>query len=221
MSAMRLSAYPWCMSVDIWLGAATTLAGVGLGGVVSFALNHQQMRDACNQRAEEDERLKKRRSEDRRFDAYTNFSTSLRCYRDSIRGLEDPSAGQVSIKNIDACAYSVNTASAPVFFIVESQETYQACRAATRAVLDAQTALHNGDRSKGIWAEINIEVSALVREFQGAARNELGVGGIDPSVMLGRKIPAHRRAKRLVLLHIPAVARPAIIRSVIALAENT
>src|ERR1700678_19078 len=133
------------MSADIWLGAATTLAGAGLGGAISLALNRQQMRDARKQRAEDDERLKNRRNEDRRFDAYTNFSTCLRSYRDSIRGLEDPSAGKVSIDNIDACARSANTASALVFFIVESQATYQACRDVIRGILNAQTALHNGN----------------------------------------------------------------------------
>jgi hypothetical protein len=181
------------MSADIWLGAATTLAGAGLGGAISLALNRQQMRDARKQRAEDDERLKNRLSLDRRFDAYTNFSTCLRSYRDSIRGLEDPSAGQVSIDNIDTCARSANTASALVFFTVERQATYQACRAVVRSILNAQTALHNGDRSQEIWAEFNIEISALVREFQVAARDELGVGSMDPSVFFGRKIPVHRR----------------------------
>jgi hypothetical protein len=184
------------MSADIWLGAATTLAGAGLGGAISLALNRQQMRDARNQRAEEDERLKHRRSEDRRFDAYTDLSTCLRSYRDSIRGLEDPSAGQVSIDNIDACARSANTASALVFFTVESQATYQACRTVIRAILNAPTALHNGDRSQDVWAERNNEISALVREFQAAARDELGVGGIDRSVMSGRKIPMAQRRRQ-------------------------
>lgn len=136
------------MSADIWLGAVTTLAGAGLGGVISLAVNRQQMRDAREQRTEDDERLKNRRSEDRRFDAYTNFSTCLRSYRDSIRVLEDPSAGQVSIDEIDAFARSVNTASTLVFFIVESPATYQASRAIIGAVLKTQTALHNMDRSK-------------------------------------------------------------------------
>jgi hypothetical protein len=184
------------MSADIWLGAATTLAGAGLGGAISLALNRQQMRDAREQRAEEDERLKHRRSEDRRFDAYTNFSTYLRSYRDSIRGLEDPSADQVSVEHIDACARSVNTASALVFFSVESQMTYEACRAVIRAILDAQTALHNGDRSQVLWAERNIEISAFVREFQIAARDELGVGGIDRSVFFGRKILTAQRRRQ-------------------------
>jgi hypothetical protein len=146
------------------------------------------MKDAREQRVEDDERLKNRRSEDRRFDAYTNFSTCLRSYRDSIRGLEGPSAGQVSIDEIDAFARSVNTASALVFFIVESQATYQACRANIRAVLKAQTALHNMDQSQALWTELNAEISALVRDFQVAARDELGVGGIDRSVILARKV---------------------------------
>jgi hypothetical protein len=113
------------MSADIWLGAVTTVAGAGLGGVISLALNRQQMRDAREQHTEDYALLKNRRSEDRRFDAYTNFSTCLRSYRDSIRVLEDPSAGQVSIDEVDAFARSVNTASALAFFIVESQATYK------------------------------------------------------------------------------------------------
>jgi hypothetical protein len=187
-------AYPHCMSADIWLGAVTTLAGAGLGGVISLALNRQQMRDAREQRTEDDERLKNRRSEDRRFDAYTNFSTCLRSYRDSIRVLEDPSAGQVSVDEIDAFARSVNTASALAFFIVESQATYQACRAIIGAVLKVQTALHSMDRSQALWTELNAEIAALVREFQVAARDELGVGGIDRSVFLTRSVPATKVA---------------------------
>ena len=38
------------MSVDLWIGAATTLAGAGLGGLISFTLSRQQMNEARRQR---------------------------------------------------------------------------------------------------------------------------------------------------------------------------
>jgi hypothetical protein len=177
------------VSVDIWLGAVTTLAGAGLGGAISFALNRQQMRDARVQRAEDDLRLKQRRSEDRRFDAYTNLSMCLRTYRDAIRVLEDQSANEISISDIETLARSVNTASALVFLIAESQMTYEACRDIVATILDAQNALHNMDRSRALWTELNTKVAQLVREFQVAARDELGVGGIDRSVFLTRHVP--------------------------------
>jgi hypothetical protein len=48
------------------------------------------------------------------------------------------------------------------------------------------------DRSQALWTGLNAEIAALVREFQVAARDELGVGGIDRSVFLTRSVPATR-----------------------------
>jgi hypothetical protein len=180
----------YLVSADIWLGAATTLIGAGLGGAISLALNRQQMNDARVQRAEDDQRLRRRDSDARRFDAYSQFSLALRSYRDSIRPLENQSATQVSIDDMVALAKSVNDTSAIVFFIAETDMTYEACRATVKAVLKAQDALHNGDRSPALWAELNTEIAQLVREFQIAARDELGVTGIDRSKILTRGVPA-------------------------------
>jgi hypothetical protein len=180
------------VSADIWLGATTTLIGAGLGGAISLALSRQQIRDARMQRAEDDLRLKRRRSEDRRFDAYTQFSLALRSYRDIIRALEDQSMAEVSVGDIDALAKSVNGTSGIVFLIVESEMTYQACRAIVEAVLKAQTALNNRDRSRALWAELNTEIAQHVRELQVAARDELGIGGIDRSTILTRNVSAKR-----------------------------
>jgi hypothetical protein len=174
------------VSADIWLGAATTLIGAGLGGAISLALNRQQLRDARAQRAEDDERLKRRNSEGRRFEAYSQFSLALRSYRDSIRPLESQSASQVSLDNMTALAKSVNDTSAIVFFIAETDMTYEACRATAKAVLRAQNALHSGDRSPSLWAGLNAEIAQLVRNFQVAARDELGVTGINRSKILTR-----------------------------------
>jgi hypothetical protein len=185
-------AYLYPVSADIWLGAATTLIGAGLGGAISLALNRQQMSGARVQRAEDDQRLRRQRSETRRFDAYSQFSLALRSYRDAIRPLERQSTTQVSLDNMAALAKSVNDTSAIVFFIAESDMTYEACRATVQAVHNAQNTLHKGDRSQALWAELNSEIAQLVREFQVAARNELGVAGIDRSKILNRKIGAQR-----------------------------
>jgi hypothetical protein len=178
------------VNADIWLGAVTTLIGAGLGGAISLALNRQQMSDARVQRAEDDQRLRRRESEARRFDAYSQFSLALRSYRDSIRPLETQSAARVSIEDMVALAKSVNDTSAIVFFIAETDMTYEACRATVKALIKAQDALHNGDQSPALWAGLNTEIAQLVREFQVAARDELGVAGIDRSKILTRNAQA-------------------------------
>jgi hypothetical protein len=174
------------VNTDIWLGALTTLIGAGLGGVISLALNRQQMSDARRQRSEDEVRLRERRSEDRRFDAYSQFSLALRSYRDNIRTLEDQHGTDVPVDDINMLAKSVNSASALVFFVVESEDTYKACRSIVSSVHETQRVLHSGDRSLDLWIDLNNKTAELVREFQVAARDELRVGGIGHSTILTR-----------------------------------
>lgn len=85
------------MNSDLWVGAATTLAGAALAGLISLGVNRQQMRDARAQRAEDDQRAKDRRSDDRRFTAYVEFAARARSYRDAIRGLTVAAASPASV----------------------------------------------------------------------------------------------------------------------------
>jgi hypothetical protein len=71
------------VNASLWVGALVSLAGVAFGGAISFALSRQQLRDARAQRIEDDLRASRRRNEDRRFAAYSDFLTRARTYRDA------------------------------------------------------------------------------------------------------------------------------------------
>jgi len=95
---------------DLWFGAVTTLAGAGLGGAISLALNRQQLKGARAQRA--------------------IVSTMSRA-----QGfLKDPGS-------------------------------------------------RTGDDP---WRGLNDEMAGLLRRFQLATREELGIGGVDPRRILDR-----------------------------------
>jgi len=174
----------------LWFGAVTTLAGAALAGAISLALHRQQMKDAREQRAEEDQRNRRRRSEDRRFEAYADFATRARAYRDAIRTLVAEPASPALIENLDELARSANTASALVFLIVESKATYDACRGIITVIGRTQARVHDSDsgQQRSQWFELNNELARLVREFQVAVRDELAVDGISPAVILDRSL---------------------------------
>jgi hypothetical protein len=178
----------------LWIGAATTLAGAALAGTIGLALNRQQMTEARKQRAEEDQRNRGRRSEERRFDAYANFATQARAYRDAIRALVDAPPSPALVERLDDLAQSANTASALVFLILESSATYDATRAAVMIIGRIQTALHSADtaNSRLSWTDLNDKLAQLMREFQVAVRDELAVGGVDRSVFLDRTLETKR-----------------------------
>lgn len=159
-----------------------------MAGLISLALNRQQMRDARAQRAEDDQRAKLRRSEDRRFAAYADFLTRARSYRDVIRDLTAARASATLKEAIDAVAQSTGPMSAVVFLVAESEGTHMACRAILATIGKAQTALYakDADWSSDLWIGLTNELAQLLREFQVAVRDELEVGGIDSSVILNR-----------------------------------
>lgn len=111
------------MPSDVWIGAVTTLAGAGLGGAISFLLNRQQMGEARRQRQEEDARERRRRSADRRFQAYADFLTRARSFRNGAEAYYLQSRRQPSLKEIDSLLQSANDASALVFLVVEDKAT--------------------------------------------------------------------------------------------------
>jgi hypothetical protein len=174
----------------LWFGAATTLAGAALAGAISLALNRQQIKDAREQRAEEDRRNRRRRREDRRFEAYADFATQARAYRDAIRPLVAAPVSQELIEKLDELARLVNTASAFVFLIVESIPTYDTCRSIVMLIGNIQAGLHSAGpgQQRSQWAEANNNLANLLREFQVAVRDELEVIGIDRSVILDRTL---------------------------------
>jgi hypothetical protein len=169
------------MSSDLWVGAVTTLAGAVLGGAISLALNRQQMKDARAQRAEEFVRDKERRSADRRFEAYADFLTKGRAFRNAIRRYGSNSDPDFEPATVDSIARAVHAASALVFLVVESTKSYDVCRAIVATTSRIQG--HLDDFGPGStddpWLEFNHEMARLLREFQVSAREELDIGGVD------------------------------------------
>jgi hypothetical protein len=164
---------------DIWVGAITTLVGAALGGAISFALSRQQLNDARLQRKEEAAREQRRRSEDRRFQAYSEFLTRARSYRNALQAYYLHPGNRLSVGEIDTLLHAAVDASTLAFLVVESESAYEACRAVAEALWRAQAVIH-GTASSIIgdpWPELNNELGRATREFQNVARDELGVGG--------------------------------------------
>ena len=167
------------VSSDVWVGAITTLVGTALGGAISFVLSRQQLNDARLQRREAEETERRRRSADRRFHAYAEFLTRVRSYRNGVEAYYLHPDSRPSINDLDALVQGANDASALVFLVVESEATYQGCRAILNFLLSVRTIIH-GIEPNGVdapWLELNMEFGRTTRYFQNAARDELGVPG--------------------------------------------
>ena len=177
-AVVRLS-YPSGVGNDVWVGAVTTLVGAALGGAISFVLSRQQLKDARLQRKEEATREQRRRSEDRRFQAYSDFLTRARSYRNAVQAYYLHADNRPSLDQIDALLHAANDASALVFLLVESKGTYEGCIAVLQALWRAQTIIHHIEPSSADdpWTEINNELGRSTREFQNSAKSELGVSG--------------------------------------------
>jgi hypothetical protein len=120
--------------------------------------------------------------------------TKARSFRNAIRGYGEQPDPAFGPKEIDAIARSAHTASALVFLVVESTATYDVCAAVVSAMKGVQGFLPDfGSRPEvpedDPWPELNDRMARLLREFQVAAREELGIGGVDPSWILDRNRP--------------------------------
>jgi hypothetical protein len=171
--------YPPDVSSDVWVGAVTTLIGAALGGTISFVLSRQQLNDARLQRNEAAEREQHRRSEDRRFQAYSDFLNRVRSCRNALQAYYLHADNRPFLDEIDVILRAANDAPAMVFLLVETDETYEACRAVLRALWKTQKIIHGIEPSRldDPWSEINNELESATREFQIAVRKELGVTG--------------------------------------------
>jgi hypothetical protein len=167
------------VSSDVWVGAATTLAGAVLGGAISFLLGWQQAREARRQRQEDDAREHRRRSVDRRFQAYADFLTRTRSFRNAVEIYYLQPGQRPSFAEIDSLLQSANDASALVFLVVGSDATYEGCRNVLRALQKARAMVHESDPagSGDPWKELNSLLGRATREFQNSARIELEVSG--------------------------------------------
>jgi hypothetical protein len=171
--------YSHDVSSDVWVGATTTLIGAVVGGAISFLLGWQQVREARRQRREDDVRERYRHSADRRFQAYSDFLTRARSFRNAVETHYSQPGHQPSVSELDSLLQAANDASTLVFLVVESEATYEACRRALRALGNARALIH--DSKPGAhgqtWASLNELLGRATREFQNAARAELGVAG--------------------------------------------
>ena len=167
------------VSSDVWVGAATTLAGAILGGAISFLLSSQQVREARRQRQEDDAREHRRTSRDRRFAAYADFLTRARSFRNAAEAHYLESGHGPSLAEVDSLLQSANDASALVFLVVESDQTYEGCRDLLRALKRARKMIHGIEpvTDPNPWPELNLLLGRTTREFQNSVRNELGVSG--------------------------------------------
>jgi hypothetical protein len=167
------------VTLDLWLGAVTTLIGAALGGSISFVVSRQQIKSAWVQREADAAQERNRRSEDRRFTAYSEFLTRARSFRNALHDYYQNSDHKPSIKELHAFLQAALDSSALVFLLVESEETYQGCLALVRSLGTSKDIL-NGIRSTGKenpWAELNPLLGESTRNFQNAVRIELKVTG--------------------------------------------
>jgi hypothetical protein len=164
---------------DVWVGAAATLAGALLGGVISFVLSRQQINAARDQRNEEAARAQQERSEDRRYQVYSDFLTRARSCRKTLQAYYLHADNRPSIAEIDVTFHAVSDSPALVFLVVETEGAYNGCRAVLRAFWKAQRIIHGLDSASADdpWSEINNNLEGAMREFQNAARDEPGVTG--------------------------------------------
>jgi hypothetical protein len=163
-----------------------------LGGTFSFVLSRQQEREARRQREEDDAREHRRRSTDRRFAAYADFLTRARSFRNAVEAYYSQPGYGPSLAEVDSLLQAANDASALVFLVMESEQTYEGCRVVLRALSSARGVIHATAPGAGAdpWPDLNLLLGRTTREFQNSARDELGVSG-PITAWQGRK-PAER-----------------------------
>jgi hypothetical protein len=171
--------YSHLVSSDVWVGAATTLMGAVLGGAISFFLSSQQVKEARRQRQEDDVREVRRRSTDRRFQAYADFLTRTRSFRNAVEAYYLQPVHRPALAEMDSLLQSANDASALVFLVVESDATYEGCRNALQALAKTRAIIHRTEPtvSEEPWVDLNALLGRATREFQNSARMELEVSG--------------------------------------------
>jgi hypothetical protein len=174
------------MSVDLWVGSATTLAGAFLGGVISFVLSRQQIREARRKHLEEWRLQSKQNSKDRRFACYSDFTTQARSYRNAVRSFSQSISDNIDVAHMDKLAADADSASSLVFLVVESSVTYDACRSILRTIGFCQSFIHqDAGANPASIADLEDKLAVCLREFQAASREELGIMGVGRALIVG------------------------------------
>jgi hypothetical protein len=151
-----------------------------LGGLVSFAVSHQQIREARSQRSDEANQVRKRRSEDRRFKAYADFIVSHRAVQNALHFYYSQAASKPGLNDIDELLQAGYNSSAMVFLVAETERTSNACVGVLRILHQTQDLIHQNPSNladSSTWAELNVTLGRAMPEFENASRAELGVSG--------------------------------------------
>ena len=137
------------------------------------------MKEARRQRQEDDAREHHRRSMDWRFAAYSDFLTRARSFRNAAEAHYLQPGHGPSLVEVESLLQSANDASALVFLVLESEQTYQGCRNVLRALWQAREIIRETepDAAGDPWADLNMLLGRTTREFQNSVRAELGVTG--------------------------------------------
>jgi hypothetical protein len=116
---------------------------------------------------------------DRRFAAYADFLTRARSFRNAVESYYLQPGHGPSLAEVDALVQSANDASALVFLVMESEQTYEGCREVLRALKRARGVIHETEPGAAAdpWPHLNLLLGRTTREFQNSVRNELGVSG--------------------------------------------
>jgi hypothetical protein len=178
-----------------WIAAGTGVLGV-VGTVivaVSGFRNTRKVTDQTIQAAAQDsiralDAARADRLWEKQATAYASFITHARSYRNALRSLEGRSESTLPVNDIDELAVTANNAASIVFVVLTSNATYDACRTVVRTIDNTQRLLHDVDAqlSNNQRSKLNDDMAQCLRVFQVAARTELGVGGIEPTVILSR-----------------------------------
>jgi hypothetical protein len=94
---------------------------------------------------------------DRRFAAYSEFLTRTRSLRNAAEAHYLQLGHGPSLAEMESLQQSANDASALVFLVLESEQTYQACRHVLRALGQARWIIHETepDAAGDPWADLN------------------------------------------------------------------
>jgi hypothetical protein len=165
------------VNADLWFGAVTTLAGAALGGAISYLLSRQQIKEARAQRLETERWDQARRSTERRIEAYKDFLTHARQFRNAVRPPHHPgSSFRIPVRDIDDLARAADAAGMVVFLVNESLRTQEACANAMRTIGSVVGTVHEFSGKPNVQRldRANDEMARVLRDFQEAARDELG-----------------------------------------------
>lgn len=129
---------------------------------------------------------------ERKAAAYADFITHARSYRNALRAFAESGNSKPAAADTSSLAVTADNAASLVFIVLESQQTYDTCRAIVRAINASQVTLSRTSTalSRSQATKLNSYMAQLLRDFQVAAREELQVHGIDPSVIRTRHEPA-------------------------------